>query len=54
MKDSRASKRGTLDEMPYTQERELVEPTSSTKTGHQVRYGVAIPQSKLSLIIVPV
>jgi hypothetical protein len=34
--------------MPYTGERELVEPTSSRKTGHQVGYGVAIPQSKNS------
>ena len=63
--------------MPYSEERELIEPTSSTKTeterdidrdkktenrekqrsqfsGHQVRDGVAIPQSHLSLIIVPV
>jgi hypothetical protein len=39
--------RGTLDEMTYTGDRELVEPTSSRKTGHQVRDGVAIPQSKL-------
>jgi hypothetical protein len=38
---------GTLDEMPYSGERELVEPTSSRKTGHQVRDGVVIPQSKL-------
>jgi hypothetical protein len=37
----------TLDEMPYSEERELVEPTSSKKTGHQVRDGVAIPKSKL-------
>jgi hypothetical protein len=28
-------------------ERELLEPTSSRKTEHQVRDGVAIPQSKL-------
>jgi hypothetical protein len=46
MRDSWDSKRGTLDEMPYIGERELVEPTSSRKTGHQVRDGVAIPQSK--------
>jgi hypothetical protein len=26
---------------------ELMEPTSSRKTGHQVRVGVAIPQSHL-------
>lgn len=29
--------------MPYSEERELVEPTSSRKTGHQVKDGVAIP-----------
>jgi hypothetical protein len=33
--------------MPNNRERELIEPTSSRKTGHQVREGVAIPQSKL-------
>jgi hypothetical protein len=32
--------------MPYSRERELVESISSRKTGHQVRDGVAIPQSK--------
>jgi hypothetical protein len=31
------SKGGTLDEMPYSEERELVKPSSSRKTGHQVR-----------------
>ena len=41
------SNRGTLDEMHYIGDRELVEPTSKSKTGHQVRDGVAIPQSKL-------
>jgi hypothetical protein len=41
------SKRGTLDEMPYIEERELVEPTSRRKTVHQVRDGIAIPQSEL-------
>ena len=40
--------------MPYNGERELVEPTSSRKTGHQVRDGVAILQSKFWPIIVPV
>ena len=40
------SKRGTLDEMPYSREKELIEPTSSRKTGHQVRDDVSIPQSK--------
>jgi hypothetical protein len=47
MRDSQYSKGGTFDEMPYSRERELVEPTSSRKTGHQVSDGVAIPQSKL-------
>ena len=44
----------TLDEIPYSGKRELVAPTSSRKTGHQVRDGVVIPQSKLWPIIVPV
>ena len=47
VRDSQDSKGGTLDEMPDSRERELIEPTSSRKTGHQVRDGVAIPQSKL-------
>jgi hypothetical protein len=40
VRDSQYSKGGTLDEIPYTGERELVEPTSSRKTGHQVRDGL--------------
>ena len=47
VRDSQDSKGGTLDEMPNSRERELIEPTSSRKTGHQVRDGVAIPQSHL-------
>ena len=47
VRDSQDSKAGTLDEMPDSRERELIEPTSSRKTGHQVRDGVAIPQSHL-------
>jgi hypothetical protein len=47
VRDSQDSKGGALDEMPYNGERELVEPTSSRKTRHQVRDGVVIPQSKL-------
>jgi hypothetical protein len=43
VRDSQNSKRGNLDEMPYTGERELVDLISSRKTGHQVRDGVAIP-----------
>jgi hypothetical protein len=44
----------TLDEMPDSRKRELTEPPSSRKTGHQVKDGVAIPQSHLWPIIVPV
>ena len=40
MRDSQDSKGGTLDEMPDSRERELIEPTSSRKTGHQVREGL--------------
>jgi hypothetical protein len=36
MRDSQDSNGGTLDEMPNSRERELVESTSSRKTGHQV------------------
>jgi hypothetical protein len=32
--------------MPYSRERELVEPTSSRRQGIKWRDGVAIPQSK--------
>ena len=39
--------RGTLVEMPFIGEAELAEFTSSRKTEHQVRDGVAMPQSKL-------
>jgi hypothetical protein len=46
---SQDSKGGTLDEMPNSREREVMELTSSRKTGHQVRDGVAIPQSQLFL-----
>jgi hypothetical protein len=48
VRDSQDSRRGTLDETPYSGEWELVEPTSSRKTGHQVRNGIPIPQSKLT------
>jgi hypothetical protein len=40
---SQDSPGGTLDEMPDSREKELVEPTSNRKTGHQVRDEVAIP-----------
>ena len=36
-----------LNEMPSSRLRKLIDPTSSRKTGHQVRDGVVIPQSKL-------
>jgi hypothetical protein len=46
--DSQDSKVGTLDEMPDSRERELIETTSiSRKPGHQVWDGVAILQSQL-------
>jgi hypothetical protein len=51
LRDSQDSKSGTLVEIPCIQKRELVEPTSSTKTGHQVWEGVAIPQSKLIIFL---
>jgi hypothetical protein len=47
MRDSQDSNGRTLDEMPDSRERELIEPTSSRKTGHQVRDGMVIPQSQL-------
>jgi hypothetical protein len=40
VRDSQDSKGGTLDEPPNSRERELIEPTSSRKTGHQVRDGL--------------
>jgi hypothetical protein len=40
--------------MPYIEEMDLGESTSSRKTEHHVRDGVAIPQSQLWPIIVPV
>jgi hypothetical protein len=47
VKDSQDSKGGTLDEMPDSMERELIEQTSSRKIEHQMREWVAIPQSQL-------
>lgn len=47
MRDTQASKRGTLDEIHYSGERELVGPISRRKTGHQMKERGAIPQSKL-------
>ena len=40
VRDSQVSRGGHLDEMPYSGERELVEPTSRRKTEHQMRGGV--------------
>jgi hypothetical protein len=54
VRDSQDSKGGTSDEMPYSKERELIELTSSRKTGHQVRDGVTTPQSYFWPIIFPV
>jgi hypothetical protein len=47
-RDSQDSERRTLDEMPYLGEREHVVPTSSRKTGHQVRDDVAITVKTLT------
>jgi hypothetical protein len=53
VRDFQDSKRETLHETPDNREMELIEPTSSRKTGHQMRDGVAIPQSHLWSIVVP-
>ena len=45
--NSRDSKGWTLVETLNGRERELIEPTSSRKTEHQVRLRDAIPQSLL-------
>jgi len=47
VRDSQDSKGGTLDKMPYSGERELVEPNSRRITWHQVKDGVVITQLKL-------
>ena len=43
MRNSQDSKGETLDEMPNSGERELVESTSSRNTGHQVEGGDCHP-----------
>ena len=48
-RDFQDSNGGAFDEMPYSGESELIELTSSRKTSHQVRDGVARPQKKLFL-----
>jgi hypothetical protein len=47
VRDSEDSRRGTIDEMPNSGKRELIEFTSSRKTEHQVQGWVAIQQSKI-------
>jgi hypothetical protein len=47
VRNSQDSKGENLDEMSNSRERELIEPTSSRKTGHHVRDGVTILQSQL-------
>ena len=47
VRDTQDSKGGILGKMTDSRERELTEPTSSRKTGHQMREGFAIPQSQL-------
>jgi hypothetical protein len=48
VRESQDLKGRTLDEMPYSRERELIELTSSRKIGeHELRDRVAIPQSHL-------
>ena len=39
VRDSQDSKGGILDEMPDSRERELIEPTSSRKTGRTTSEG---------------
>ena len=46
VRDSQDSKGGTLDEMPHSGEKELVEPTSSKRQGIKWKDGVVISQSK--------
>jgi hypothetical protein len=46
LRDAQDSKRGTLDEVPNSGERELVESISSRKTGHQVEGWVYHPTVK--------
>ena len=54
VRDSQDSKGGTLDEMPYSGERELVGSTSSKKTRDQVqRWGCHPTVKKLWSRIVP-
>ena len=45
---SQDSKEGTLDEIPYSGERELVEPISRRNTGHPLKDGCCHPIVKNS------
>jgi hypothetical protein len=54
VRDSQDLNWRTLNKMPHSGERELMKPTSSRKTEHQVRDGVAIPQTQFWPIIGPV
>jgi hypothetical protein len=47
VRESQESKRVTFYEMPDIRKRELIEPTSRRKTGHQTRERGAITQSQL-------
>ena len=47
MNNSQDLKGGTLDEMPDSRERELIESTSSKETGHQMMEKGPTPQSQL-------
>jgi hypothetical protein len=48
VRNSQESKGGTLDEMPYSGERELVESTSSRKTGRASLGGIGLPSQIIS------
>jgi hypothetical protein len=47
MRDFQDSNGKILDETPCSRERELIAPTFSRKTGHQMSNWVAIPQPHL-------
>jgi len=48
VRESQDSKRGTLDEMPYSGERELIEPTSSRNMGHHKGWSCYPPVKALT------
>jgi hypothetical protein len=45
VRDSQYSNGGTLDEMPESRKRKLIESTSRRKTGHQMREGASHSQN---------